>query len=324
MLVGYHCSHEQFPPDDLLRFVTKAEQAGFQAAMASDHFAPFSLRQGEAGFVWSWLGAALAKTSLSFGTVNAPGQRYHPAVIAQAAATLSRMFPGRFWMALGSGQLINEVITGEGWPSEDKRDQRLLECVDVIRRLLSGETLTHHGLVQVEKARLYTLPASPPLLFGAALTPETAALAAKWADGLITVVQDETKMREIVRAFRSNGGRVKKLYLQAQVSYAPSYEEALAGAHDQWRMSVLTSDVMNELKTPEEIDARTEDVSLDQVAGRIRVSASADDYLRWLKQDAAMGFDAVYVHNVNREQDRFIDFYGSSVLPRFDTGSARP
>lgn len=318
MLVGYHCSHEQFSPDDLLKYVVRAEQAGFRAAMASDHFAPFSLRQGEAGFVWSWLGAALAKTSLSFGTVNAPGQRYHPAIIAQAAATLSRMFPGRFWMALGSGQLINEVITGDAWPPEDDRDRRLLECVDVIRRLLNGEAVTHHGLVHVEKARLYTLPETPPLLFGAALTPETAALAANWADGLITVVQDEAKMREIVSAFRSNGGRHKKLYLQAQVSYAPSYEEALKGAHDQWRMSVLTSDVMNELKTPEEIDARTEAVGTEEVAGRIRISASAEDYLAWLDQDAVMGFDAVYMHNVNREQERFIDFFGSHVLPHFN------
>ncbi|MGE0059953.1 MAG: LLM class flavin-dependent oxidoreductase, partial [Dehalococcoidia bacterium] len=251
-------------------------------------------------------------------TVNAPGQRYHPAIIAQAAATVSRMFPGRFWMALGSGQLINEVITGDAWPSEDDRDRRLLECVDVIRRLLNGEAVRHHGLVHVEKARLYTLPETPPLLFGAALTPETAALAATWADGLITVVQDEGKMREIVSAFRSNGGRHKKLYLQAQVSYAPSYEEALKGAHDQWRMSVLTSDVMNELKTPEEIDARTEAVGIEEVAGRIRISASAEDYLAWLDQDAAMGFDAVYMHNVNREQERFIDFFGSHVLPHFN------
>src|SRR5688572_6099129 len=104
MQVGYHASHEQFPPDELLRLVHRAEAAGFDCAMCSDHLAPFSGRQGESGFAWSWLGAAMATTRLSFGTVNAPGQRYHPAVIAQAAATLSQMFPGRFWLALGSGQ----------------------------------------------------------------------------------------------------------------------------------------------------------------------------------------------------------------------------
>ncbi len=317
MLVGYHASHEQFPPDDLLRYVSLAEQAGFQAGMASDHFAPFCLRQGEAGFVWSWLGAALARTNLSFGTVNAPGQRYHPAIIAQAAATLSRMFPGRFWLTLGSGQLINEVITGAPWPSEEERDQRLLECIEVIRRLLGGETVTHDGLIEVEKARLYTLPATRPLLFGAALTPETAALAARWADGLITVAQSEEAMRDVIEAFRSNGGVGKKLFLQAQVSYASTDDEALRGAHDQWRMSVLSSDVMNELKTPEEIDARTEDISLEEVAGRIRFSSDPDEHLSWLQDFAQMGFDAVYVHNVNKEQEAFIQAYGSRVLPRF-------
>ena len=316
MLVGYHCSHEQFPPDDLLQYLLRAEEAGFQAAMASDHFAPFSLRQGEAGFVWSWLGAALARTNLTLGTVNAPGQRYHPAIIAQAAATLLRMFPGRFWLTLGSGQLINEVITGEGWPTEEERDRRLLESIDVIRRLLAGETVSYRGLIRVEKARLYSLPERPPQLFGAALTPQTAALAGSWADGLITVVQPPEKMQQIIDAFRSNGGEGKKLFLQAQVSYADSYDEALAGAHDQWRMSVLSSDVMNELKTPEEIDAETEDVTLEQVAERIRVSADPEEHLHWLQQDAEMGFDAVYVHNVNKDQKRFIQVYGEQVLPR--------
>src|SRR5687768_8491286 len=102
--IGYHASHEQFHPADLLRFVQDAERAGFEAAMCSDHFHPWSERQGESGFAWSWLGAAMATTSLSFGTVNAPGQRYNPAIVAQAAATLGAMFPGRFWVALGSGE----------------------------------------------------------------------------------------------------------------------------------------------------------------------------------------------------------------------------
>jgi coenzyme F420-dependent glucose-6-phosphate dehydrogenase len=117
-IIGYHASHEQFRPGDLLRYVQLAEQAGFGAAMCSDHFHPWSERQGQSGFAWAWLGAALEATSLSFGLVNAPGQRYHPAIIAQAAATLADMFPGRFWIAVGSGQALNEHITGERWPSK--------------------------------------------------------------------------------------------------------------------------------------------------------------------------------------------------------------
>src|SRR5690606_27162420 len=123
---GYHASHEQFSPSELLALVKLAEKAGFDAAMCSDHFTPWSERQGQSGFAWSWLGAALQATdSLSFGMVNAPGQRYHPAIIAQAIATLSEMFPSRLWCAFGSGQLMNEHITGQGWISKAERNSRL-------------------------------------------------------------------------------------------------------------------------------------------------------------------------------------------------------
>src|SRR5688572_28458320 len=137
--IGYHASHEQFPPSALLRYVREAEQAGFTAAMCTDHFAPWSESQGESGFAWSWLGAAMQATSLPFGTVNAPGERYHPAIIAQAIATLNVMFPERFWVALGSGEAMNEHITGNQWPLKATRNARLKECVDIIRALLGGE-----------------------------------------------------------------------------------------------------------------------------------------------------------------------------------------
>jgi G6PDH family F420-dependent oxidoreductase len=166
--VGWHASHEQIPPSELLRAVRLAEQAGFDAAMSSDHFSPWSERQGESGFAWSWLGAAMATTDLPFGVVTAPGQRYHPAIIAQAAATLSEMFPGRFWMALGTGEASNEHITGDRWPAKHTRNRRLAECVAVIRALLAGEEVSHDGLIRVDRARLYTLPTQTPQLIGAA------------------------------------------------------------------------------------------------------------------------------------------------------------
>ena len=153
-IVGWHASHEQIAPSELLRAVKRVEQAGFDAAMSSDHFSPWGERQGESGFAWSWLGAAMATTELPFGIVNAPGQRYHPAIIAQAAATLAEMFPGRFWIALGTGEASNEHITGDVWPPKDVRNRRLLECVAVIRSLLAGEEVSHDGLVRVDRARL--------------------------------------------------------------------------------------------------------------------------------------------------------------------------
>src|SRR3982750_1983551 len=157
-LIGYHASHEQLPPSELLGCVVAAESAGFQAAMCSDHFAPWSARQGHSGFAWSWLGAALQATGLPFGIVNATRQRYHPAIIAQGIGTLAAMFPGRFWAALGTGEASNEHITGDGWPRKDVRNARLRECVDIIRALLRGEEVTHHGLVTVDRARVWTRP----------------------------------------------------------------------------------------------------------------------------------------------------------------------
>ena len=138
--------------------------------MSSDHFSPWSERQGQSAFAWSWLGAALQATSLPFGVVNAPGQRYHPAIIAQAIGTLGAMYPGRFWAALGTGEASNEHITGAGWPRKDVRNARLRECVDVIRALLRGEEVSHDGLVTVDRARVWTRPPEPPPLVGAAVS----------------------------------------------------------------------------------------------------------------------------------------------------------
>ena len=205
-MVGWHASHEQVPPSALLTAAQRAEAAGFDAAMCSDHFAPWSERQGESGFSWAWLGAALARTALPFGLVTAPGQRYHPAIVEQAAATLTEMFPGRLWVALGTGEALNEHITGDRWPDKAQRTARLAECVDVIRALFAGEEVTHDGLVRVDRARLWTRPDVAPALVGAAVSPETASWVGGWADGLITVNQEPEVLRKVVAAFRDGGG----------------------------------------------------------------------------------------------------------------------
>src|SRR5690554_1557443 len=235
---GFHASHEQIAPSQLLRDVQRAERAGFDMAMCSDHFAPWSRAQGNSGLSWSWLGAALATTDLRFGTVTAPGQRYHPAVVAQLAATLAEMFPGRFWIALGSGQHMNEHITGDPWPPKPERQARLEECVEIIRRLHAGEEVTHRGLVTVERARIYSLPAEPPPLIGPALTPATAERAAHWADGLVTINAEVEKVRTIVEAYRGAGGS-GPLAIQVHVSIAASLDAAWAIARDQWRNHAL-------------------------------------------------------------------------------------
>jgi probable non-F420 flavinoid oxidoreductase len=311
---GLHCSHEQIPPSGLLEAVIAAERAGFDAAMCSDHFSPWSARQGESAFAWSWLGAALQATNLSFGVVNAPGQRYHPAIIAQAIGTLGAMYPGRFWAALGTGEYSNEHITGDGWPRKEVRNARLLECVDVIRDLLDGQEVSRDGLVKVDRARLWTRPSSPPPLIGAAVSTATAKWCASWADGLVTVNAPESHLREMIAAYRDAGGR-GPICLQVHLSWAPTQQEAESIAHEQWRSNIFPPPVCWDLATAEEFDVVSEKVGVDQVASVVNISADPAQHTDWLRGYQELGFDRIYLHHVGQDLLPFIDTFGAKVLP---------
>lgn len=313
--IGFHASHEQISPGQLLKDVQRAEEAGFDAAMCSDHIEPWSARQGHSGFAWSWLGSALATTDLRFGVVTAPGQRYHPAIIAHASATLASMFPGRFWMALGSGENMNEHITGDPWPQKETRQHRLEECVDVIRRLHAGAEVTHHGLVTVEQARIWDVPESKPPLIAPAISVATAKRSAAWADGLVTVNQPPGKLREMLAAYRDNGGRGKAV-LQIHLSWAVQEDEAVAIAMDQWRSNVFAPPVPWDLPTAGHFDGVSSGVGEDQVRKSVNVSASLDQHVEWLGGYLELGFDELYLHFVGQDQAPFIDAFGSKVLPQ--------
>lgn len=316
-MIGLHCSHEQHAPSALLRYAELGAQAGFVHAMCSDHFAPWSLRQGHSGYTWSWLGAALQATPMSFGTVCAPGQRYHPAIIAQAAATLAEMYPERFWLALGSGEALNESITGQPWPAKEDRQARLKECADLMRALWAGDTLTTRGHVIAQDARLYVRPEATPLLIGAALSAETARWVGEWADGMVTVAGPRDSMRDVIDAFRETGGG-KPMFLQVALSFARSDEEALAAAMDQWRQVVVEQHKLADLASPEAFDRESADAQPADIVTKVRVSSDVERQIAWLHEDVAMGFDRLYVHNVARDhQERFIEAWAEHVLPRF-------
>jgi probable non-F420 flavinoid oxidoreductase len=311
---GIHASHEQIPPAELLTAVVAAERAGFQAAMCSDHFSPWSARQGQSGFAWSWLGAALQATNLSFGVVNAPGQRYHPAIIAQAIGTLGSMFPGRFWAALGSGEYSNEHITGGPWPRKEVREARLRECVDVIRDLLAGAEVTRDGLVTVDRARVWTRPEPTPALIGAAVSTKTAAWCAQWADGLVTVNAPEEHLRAMIAAYRDAGGR-GPVCLQVHLSWAETEREAEEIALDQWRSNVFAPPVCWDLETVEQFDVIAEHVTIDQVRKLVNVSADLEEHVSLLRGYAALGFDRIYLHHVGQDLLPFVAAFGDKVLP---------
>jgi probable non-F420 flavinoid oxidoreductase len=320
--IGLHCSHEQIPPSRLLAAVRHAEAAGFAAAMSSDHFSPWSARQGESGFAWSWLGAALEATALPFGIVNAPGQRYHPAIIAQAAATLCEMFPGRFWVALGTGEASNEHITGDPWPRKDVRNARLAECVEVMRALFAGEEVSHRGLVTVDRARLWTLPAKPPPLIGAAVTPATAGWIAGWADGMVTVNAPRERLERMVAAYREHGG-AGPLALQVHLAWAEDEERALAVAHDQWRSNVFVPPVCWDLETVEHFDEIARRVRPEDVRGAVNVSADLSRHVAWLEEYVELGFETIYLHHVGQDLGPFVEAFGEHVLPALGA-PARP
>ncbi len=316
--LGYHASHEQFAPSALLEYVAQAESQGFEYVLASDHFHPWSGDQGESGFVWSWLGAAMERTDQTFGTVNAPGYRYHPAIIAQAAATLRELYPDRFFLAVGSGQLLNEGITGTDWPVKRERNGRLEESADLMRRLWAGEQVTHHGRIDLERAKLYSRPERPPPLIGAALSEATARWLGEWADGMITIgTPDHEADAARIEAFREVAPD-KPVYLKAQHAYDSDEATALAGAHDQWRTQSVPGAVTQELRTPDQYDALGERIHPEDVAEDVRVSASLDDHLEWLEVDADLGVDRVFVHNVTTNQTAFIEAFGEEILPSFE------
>ena len=308
--VGIHASHEQIAPSALLDAMREAEAAGFERAWSSDHFSPWSERQGESGFAWSWLGAAMQATAMPYGVVNAPGQRYHPAIVAQAAATLCELFPGRLQVALGTGEFSNEHITGSPWPDKKVRNARLRECVDVMRALFAGEVVDHDGLVRVDRAKLWTLPAEPPPLLATAVSVETAAWASEWADGLITINQPHEHLRRMLDAF---GGPAA---IQVHVSWAPTEEEAMRIAHDQWRTNVFAPPLCWDLATVEQFDEAAKHVRPEDVRSAVLVSSDLAQHAEWLHEYAELGFGAIYLHHVGQEQRAFIDAFGEHVLPR--------
>ncbi|OFI38115.1 LLM class F420-dependent oxidoreductase [Arthrobacter sp. SW1] len=314
VLIGIHASHEQIGPGRLLADMRRAEAAGFAAAMCSDHFNPWSREQGHSGFAWSWLGAALADTGLRFGTVTAPGQRYHPAVIAQASATLADMFPGRFWMALGSGENINESITGDAWPDKETRQRRLEECAQAIRSLHEGKTVDHDGLVRLSGAKVWDRPAERPPLLAAVVSPQTARRSAAWADGIITVNQPEPALRDVLDAYRSAGGRGPAV-LQVHLSWAATQAEAEELALRQWRNATVSPPHAWDLATTEEFEQHSAGAAVDDVTEAVLVSADPARHIEWLTGFARLGFEEIYLHHVGQELGPFIDCFGREVLP---------
>jgi coenzyme F420-dependent glucose-6-phosphate dehydrogenase len=311
----YHASHEQFSPADLLTYVKLAEKAGFDGCHSSDHFYPWSEQQGQSGYAFSWLGAAMEATRFPFGIITAPGQRYHPAIVAQAIATLLQMYPDRLGVSLGSGEALNESVTGDPWPEKSVRNQRLLESAQIIRSLLSGEEVTHEGLVKVHHAKLYTRPLIAPKIFCAALSKETASWASDWAEGLLTTYQANGKLEDIIAAFRKKDSK-KPVHVKFTFSFSKDKALALAEAHHQWRCNCVKTLELAELDSVADFDKAAANITPEKVASALPVTDSTDELMDIITEIEAMGVEQIVLHNVGRNQEEFIEDFGKSITER--------
>ncbi|HEU5344215.1 MAG TPA: TIGR03557 family F420-dependent LLM class oxidoreductase [Ktedonobacterales bacterium] len=322
--LGYAAMFEQFHPTELLTYSRQAEDAGFGSVMASDHFHPWTPTQGQAGFVWAWMGALGAATQrMRFGPgVTAPGFRYHPAILAQAAATLAAMFPGRFWLGIGAGEALNEHVVGKYWPEAPTRLNLLGESVEVIRQLFSGKVVKYRGEhVTLESARLYTLPATPPPIYIATSGPVMSERTGRMADGIITVGAADEKIRNLMARFEKGAREAGKdpatmpRIMQIHVSWAESEAAATEQAVREWPnggMNFPKADIRN----PEDFEAMAKLVRPEHFTGRVFISPDLDALAAHIQHFIDLGFDEVYLHNVGRNQQAFIEAVGRRVAPQ--------
>ena len=312
--LGYALSCEEHGPNELVRFARQAEEAGFEFAMISDHFHPWTDTQGQSPFVWSVIGGiAQATQRLRIGTgVTCPTIRIHPAIVAQAAATSTVMLDGRFFLGVGTGEELNEHVVGARWPGPQERLEMLEEAIEVMRLLWQGGYQSHYGEhYTVEQARIYTLPDEPVEIAVAAAQPQAAQLAGRLGDAFISVAPDE----ELVQEFDGAGGSGKARYGQLTVCYAESEEQAKQTALEIWPNGGMSGPIGQELAIPSHYEAVAQLLTADQVAETVVCGPDADLHVEKIREYEQAGFDHVWVHQVGPDQESFFRFYRERVLP---------
>jgi G6PDH family F420-dependent oxidoreductase len=308
--LGYTLSSEEHGPKELVHNARAAEEAGFGFLTISDHFHPWVDVQGQSPFVWSVIGGVAEETErIRLGTgVTCPTIRIHPAILAQAAATSAVMMDGRFFLGVGSGEELNEHVTGARWPGPEARLEMLEEAIEVMRLLWQGGYQSHRGKhYTVEQARIFTLPDEPPEIAVAASQPNAAELAGRVGDGLIAVAPDE----ELVQTF----GTDKPRYGQLHVCYAENEQQARQTAHELWPNAAMGGPLGQELATTEQYEAVAELVSEDDVAEEVICGPDAQRHLDAIREYEDAGFTHVFVHQIGHEQEGFLHFYASEILP---------
>ncbi|MEP6680936.1 MAG: TIGR03557 family F420-dependent LLM class oxidoreductase [Chloroflexota bacterium] len=324
--IGYAAMLEQFHPTELLDWCALAETAGFDAGfMVSDHFHPWTPQQGNAAFAWSFMGALGQRTKLPFGVaVTCPGFRYHPAVIAHAAATLGAMYPGRFWLGLGAGEALNEHVIGGEWPEVGIRSSMLFEAIEVIDKLFTGKVVKHDGeYFTLESAKLYTRPEEPVPILVATAGPRNARRCGEHAHGMITVGAPDEKIDMLFSKFAEgcrDAGRdpdAATKMLQVHISWAPTQQEAVDNAMREWPNGGMPFP-KGDIRNPEDFANMAKMVRPEHFANRVLISPDLDEHTANLAKYVEMGFDEIHLHNVGRNQTEFIEAFGQHVIPKLE------
>lgn len=325
--IGYAAMLEQFAPAEAVALSAYAEEHGFTGVMAADHFQPWVPAQGESSFVWSVLAAIGERTTGNLGPgVTAPTFRWHPAMVAQASATLASMYPGRHWLGLGSGEALNEHIVGQYWPEAPERINRMFEAIEIISKLftgsIAGRDVKHSGqYYKLESTRLWTMPDVAPEILVATAGPVTAKRAGRSADGLITVGAPIEKISMLFGRFEEGARDAGKdpstmpKVLQLHMSWAETDEEAMRNAMVEWPNGAMKFPKAD-IRSPFEFEQIAKLVRPEDFEGRMIISADPDDHRAYIQKFVDLGFDRIYLHNVGRNQRQWIDVFGRDVLPK--------
>ncbi|QLH78455.1 TIGR03557 family F420-dependent LLM class oxidoreductase [Halosimplex rubrum] len=314
--LGYKLASEEHGPSDLARYARRAEETGFEFAMISDHYHPWTSDQGESPFVWGTLGAIAETTDgIEVGTgVTCPTMRVHPVIVAQAAATAATMLEDRFFLGVGTGERLNEHVLGDSWPNHRTRLEMLVEAVDVMRALWDGDLQSHDGEhYTVESAQIFTRPDDPPSIHVAAGGPRTATTAGRIGDGFVGA----GPASEHIERFEEAGGEGKPKYAEMAVCWAEDEAEARRTAHEQWPNAAMPG-VGSELPTPAHFEQTAEMVSEDDVAEAVVCSPDPADHVEEIETYLDAGYDHICVHQIGPDQVGFFEFYEDEILPEFD------
>jgi G6PDH family F420-dependent oxidoreductase len=309
---GYFLSSEEYDPGSLVRQARMAEQAGFEALWISDHFHPWLEEQGQSSFVWTVIGAISQVTSLPVTTaVTCPTTRIHPAIIAQAAATASLLTGGKFTLGVGTGEALNEHVTGAKWPAAEERREMLEEAVTIITRLFTGEQLTHDGKhYQVDTARLYSVPRVPPPVYVSGFGENSARLAARIADGYICM----GPQAGLIKLYRDEGGAGRTVQGGIKACWAPDAADARATMHRLWPNDSIPGESAQLLPLPRHFAQLAELVTEDMVTAPC--GPDPQPYIQAIRAYEEAGFDEVYLGQVGGRLEGAFEFFATQVLPR--------